>query len=210
MPLADWVEVKGKHVTTIYVTHEHGDHYLGAPILLARFPDARLVSSATVVEQIRPQFATPIVEKYWRPMFNGRVADGQVLPDVLADNVIDLEGHQITAHDVGQSDCEHSTFLHLEDASAVVVGDIAYNGVHMHLGYTDHAKRLAWIETIRSVATLGAQTVIAATAGPSRQRTHRNAWTRAFGISRTSTASTRTESRSPTSSRRCSHCTVTG
>jgi len=69
MPLADWVEVKGKHVTTIYVTHEHGDHYLGAPILLARFPDARLVSSATVVEQIRPQFATPIVEKYWRPMF---------------------------------------------------------------------------------------------------------------------------------------------
>lgn len=111
MPLADWVEVKGKHVTTIYVTHEHGDHYLGAPILLARFPDARLVSSATVVEQIRPQFATPIVEKYWRPMFNGRVADGQVLPDVLADNVIDLEGHQITAHDVGQSDCEHSTFL---------------------------------------------------------------------------------------------------
>ena len=66
--LADWVEAKGR-VTTIYVTHEHADHYLGAPVLLARFPGSRLVSTQTVVELIRPQLATAAVEEYWRPMF---------------------------------------------------------------------------------------------------------------------------------------------
>jgi glyoxylase-like metal-dependent hydrolase (beta-lactamase superfamily II) len=160
--LADWVEAKGKRVTTIYVTHEHGDHYLGAPVLLARFPGSRLVSTQTVVELIRLQFATPIVEQYWRPMFGGGVAEGQVLPEVLEDNVIDLEGHKIAAFDVGQSDCEHSTFLHVKEASAVVIGDIAYNGVHMHLGATDHAKRLEWVETIRGVAVLQPEVVVAA------------------------------------------------
>jgi glyoxylase-like metal-dependent hydrolase (beta-lactamase superfamily II) len=160
--LADWVEAKGKRVIAIYVTHSHGDHYLGAPTLLARFPGARLVATETVAGEITAQLASPEVKAYWAPMFDGRIALNQVAPEVLDGNVIVLEGHELRAVQAGQSDCEHSTYLHVPDASAVVTGDITYNGVHMHLGFTDHAKRLAWIETLRDVAALGATTVIAA------------------------------------------------
>ena len=41
--LADWVASKGKHLTTIYITHGHGDHWFGVGTLLERFPDARVV-----------------------------------------------------------------------------------------------------------------------------------------------------------------------
>src|SRR6266566_2556732 len=36
--LADWVAAKGKNLTTIYITHGHGDHWFGIGTLLERFP----------------------------------------------------------------------------------------------------------------------------------------------------------------------------
>src|SRR6201991_3017347 len=39
--LVEWVVDSGKNLTTIYVTHAHGDHFLGLKLLLDRFPDAR-------------------------------------------------------------------------------------------------------------------------------------------------------------------------
>ena len=36
--LLDWVTESGKNLTTIYITHAHGDHYLGLKVLLDRFP----------------------------------------------------------------------------------------------------------------------------------------------------------------------------
>ena len=38
--LADRVAATGKNLTTIYVTHGHGDHWFGLSVILARFPDA--------------------------------------------------------------------------------------------------------------------------------------------------------------------------
>jgi glyoxylase-like metal-dependent hydrolase (beta-lactamase superfamily II) len=39
--LADWVVDSGKNLTTIYVTHGHGDHFFGIGTLQDRFPQAR-------------------------------------------------------------------------------------------------------------------------------------------------------------------------
>lgn len=38
--LVDWVVKSGKNLTTIYITHGHGDHFFGIKMLLDRFPDA--------------------------------------------------------------------------------------------------------------------------------------------------------------------------
>ena len=42
--LAAWVVATGKNVTAIFVTHAHGDHFFGAPAVLERFPDAKVVA----------------------------------------------------------------------------------------------------------------------------------------------------------------------
>jgi glyoxylase-like metal-dependent hydrolase (beta-lactamase superfamily II) len=56
--LADWVAVSGKNLTTIYITHGHGDHWFGIGILLERFPNARPVATPNVVKVMR-QHASP-------------------------------------------------------------------------------------------------------------------------------------------------------
>ncbi len=39
--LADWVSLHDRRLTTIYITHGRGDHFLGLPVLLDRLPGAR-------------------------------------------------------------------------------------------------------------------------------------------------------------------------
>jgi glyoxylase-like metal-dependent hydrolase (beta-lactamase superfamily II) len=50
--LADWIELHDRRLTTTYITHGHGDHYSGLPVLLDRFPDARAVATPGTVEQM--------------------------------------------------------------------------------------------------------------------------------------------------------------
>src|SRR5713226_6522642 len=46
--LGEWVGARGKNLTTIYVTHGHGDHCFVIGALLERFPKARAVATPAV------------------------------------------------------------------------------------------------------------------------------------------------------------------
>ena len=58
--LGEWVAASGKNLTTIYVTHGHGDHCFGIGTLLNRFPKARAVATPEVVDPCggRPRQST--------------------------------------------------------------------------------------------------------------------------------------------------------
>ena len=50
--LSDMIAKTGKRLTTIYVTHGHADHWYGIGQLVRRFPSARAVTTAGVIEYI--------------------------------------------------------------------------------------------------------------------------------------------------------------
>src|SRR5262249_47970029 len=66
--LADWVGARGKNLTTIYITHGHGDHWFGIGTLLERFPNARAVATPNVVKLMR-KHASAEVLKIWKAGF---------------------------------------------------------------------------------------------------------------------------------------------
>src|SRR6476660_803598 len=45
MAVADWVSTTGKNLTTVYVTHGHGDHWFGLGAVRERFPGVRAVAT---------------------------------------------------------------------------------------------------------------------------------------------------------------------
>src|SRR5277367_1261054 len=57
--LADWVMASGKNLTTIYLTHGHGDHFFGIGLLKQRFPHARAVARPDIVEVMRHELDPP-------------------------------------------------------------------------------------------------------------------------------------------------------
>src|SRR5689334_3041963 len=71
--LADWVVEGGTNLVNIYITHAHGDHYLGLKVLLDRFPDTRAVATAPVVEAIREQIKPDFITSFWEPRFPGQL-----------------------------------------------------------------------------------------------------------------------------------------
>jgi glyoxylase-like metal-dependent hydrolase (beta-lactamase superfamily II) len=64
--LVEWVAASGKNLTTIYITHGHGDHFFGIGALLNRFPEARAVATPDVVESMRRQASPEFVSNFWK------------------------------------------------------------------------------------------------------------------------------------------------
>ncbi|MGE0218712.1 MBL fold metallo-hydrolase [Mycolicibacterium sp.] len=160
--LADWIEATGTVLTTIFITHAHLDHYLGAATLLDRFPDARVVATAPTVRHIDDEIRSGAERTRYSAMFVDEIASTVALPEVLHTDRLDLEGHDVIVVTAGQSDHADSSYLHLPGLGAVIVGDIAYNDVHCALMETDHDKRRAWIDTLRGVRALQPTTVVTA------------------------------------------------
>src|SRR5918995_5701092 len=90
--LADWVAASGKNLTTIYITHGHGDHWFGVGTLLERFPNARAVATPDVVKVMRQHASPEVLEKVWKVSFPGQIPERLLIAEELKGNVIDLEG----------------------------------------------------------------------------------------------------------------------
>src|SRR6202167_5344817 len=99
--LVEWVAASGKNLTTIYITHGHGDHFFGIGALLNRFPKARAVATPDVVESMRRQASPEIDSSFWKARYPGQIPEHLVLPEELRGNVIDLESRELIAVEVG-------------------------------------------------------------------------------------------------------------
>ncbi|HZN44444.1 MAG TPA: MBL fold metallo-hydrolase [Nitrospiraceae bacterium] len=159
--LVDWVAASGKNLTTIYVTHGHGDHFFGIGALLDRFPNARAVATPDVVKFMRLQASPQGLVSFWNPRFPGQISDHLVIAEELTDNVIDLEGHDLVVVPLGHTDTDNTTCLHVPSIGLVVAGDAAYNGVHQWLAESNPQTRRAWIAALDTIESLNPRAVIA-------------------------------------------------
>jgi glyoxylase-like metal-dependent hydrolase (beta-lactamase superfamily II) len=165
--LVDWVAATGKNLTTIYVTHGHADHFFGIGALQKRFPNAKAVAMPAVVDVMQRSVSPQNVD-LWNARYPGQIPERLVLADKLEGNVIDLEGHELVAVDLGHTDTDFTTCLHVPSAGLVVAGDAAYNDVHLFLLESDADQRREWIAALDAIEALGPRAVIAGHKNPQR------------------------------------------
>jgi glyoxylase-like metal-dependent hydrolase (beta-lactamase superfamily II) len=120
--LVEWVAASGKNLTTIYVTHGRGDLFFGLGALLNRFPKARAVATPGVVESMRRQASPEFVLNFWKARYPSQIPEHLVIAEELKGNVIQLEGRDLLVVEVGHTDTEHTTCLHVPSADLVVAG----------------------------------------------------------------------------------------
>ena len=160
--LVDWVAASGKNLTTIYTTHGHGDHWFGIGALLEHFPKTRAVAMPDVVRVMRQQSSPEFLERFWKAGFPGQIPDRLVIAEELKGNVIDLEGHNLVAVELGHTDTYHTTCLNVPSVGLVVAGDAAYNDVHLYLAESNTKSRQEWISALDKIESLNPRAVIAA------------------------------------------------
>src|ERR1700739_3197789 len=159
--LADWVASKDKDLITIYITHGHGDHWFGVGTLLERFPNAKAVATPDTIKVMRQNASPQALEGAWKVSFPGQVPDKLVIADELKGNALDLEGSELAAVELGHTDTENTTCLHVPSIGLVVAGDAAYNDVQLYLADSNAQKRQEWIAALAKIASLNPRAVVA-------------------------------------------------
>src|SRR5262249_54282574 len=143
--LLDWVVESGKNLTTIYVTHAHGDHFFGLKLLLDKFPNARAIATAPVVAAIQDQIKPENIQSVWEPRFPGQLPSQLVAPEVLEGDTFYLEGEELKVVELGHTDTSHSTALYVPSIRLVISGDSVYNNTHLYLAECDAESITEWI-----------------------------------------------------------------
>src|SRR5262245_26760637 len=149
--LGDWVAGKGRNVTDIFITHGHGDHWFAAGLLAERF-GARVVATDGSIGQMDVSVALrPLL---WDKAYSG-IPPSPITAVAVPDNRLTLEGHDLVMVEVGHSDTDDTSVLHIPDLELVVAGDVIYNGAHLYIGESVNVGGLdPWRQAIDKVEAL--------------------------------------------------------
>ena len=158
--VGDWIERSGKHLTAVYATHGHGDHWFGTALLLQRFPDAIPYATNGTIAMMHHQGTVGRAEM-WDVDFPDQIPPSPVTYRTIPNDGIDLEGQPLLAVEVGHTDTDDTTVLHVPSIGLVVAGDVAYNGVHQYLLESAHGGVDAWLVALDKVASLQPRAVVA-------------------------------------------------
>jgi glyoxylase-like metal-dependent hydrolase (beta-lactamase superfamily II) len=155
--LGDWVQGKGRNLTDIFITHGHGDHWFAAGLLAERF-GARVVASAGTIAQMHASVAArPLL---WDKLYTG-IPPSRVTAVAVPGNRLPLEGHDLVIVEVGHTDSDDTTVLHVPGLGLVVAGDAIYNGVHMYLAQSAVGGFGPWRDAIGKVEALQPRHIVA-------------------------------------------------
>ena len=166
--LADWVVSKRKNPTTIYITHGHGDHWFGLGTLLERFPKAKAVATPDAVKEMHGNASPEALDGVWKAAFPGQIPDKLVFAEEMRGNVIALEGQELVAVELGHTDTDSTTCLHVPSVGLVVAGDAVYNDVHLYLAQSNPELRREWIAALDKIESLKPRAVVASHKRPEK------------------------------------------
>jgi glyoxylase-like metal-dependent hydrolase (beta-lactamase superfamily II) len=156
----EWIEDSGKTLSHIYATHGHGDHWFGTDLLLQRFPAAIAYATEGTIAKMHEQ-ATVGRAQMWDVDFPGQIPPSPVVYQPIPADGIELEGQRLQAVEVGHTDTDDTTVLHVPSIGLVVAGDVAYNGVHQYLLESTGGGIESWLAALDTVAALRPRAVIA-------------------------------------------------
>lgn len=156
--VADILE-SGKILTTIYVTHDHPDHFFSLDVLAESFPDADIIAAPAVVEDIWRSI--PLKLKRWGPLLGSNGPKHPVAPRALEASFFELEGQRLEILGPMQGDHIHSTALYVPALKALICGDLVFNRIHLWFGESLAEQRRAWLGSIDRLTALNPVIVVA-------------------------------------------------
>ena len=75
----------------------------------------------------------PFRADFWDRVFPGQVPAGELEVTVVDGHGFELDGVALVPIEVGHTDTDATTMLHVPEMGLLVAGDVVYNGVHQYL-----------------------------------------------------------------------------
>lgn len=158
--VADWIKRSGKQVRYVFSTHGHGDHWFGTAELVKNFPDATVYATPGTIDVMHQQAGQGRAD-VWDRDFPGQIPPSPVLSIPVPEVGFELEGELLHAIDVGHTDTDKTSVLHVPSIGLVVAGDVVYNGVHQYVLEGGNGGLQEWLRALETIAALRPRAVVA-------------------------------------------------
>ncbi|EKO3830791.1 MBL fold metallo-hydrolase [Vibrio harveyi] len=153
--LVEQIKNSGKELSMIYISSGDPDYYFGLEPIVAAFPDVKVVASETVVKHI--ERTKDVKLAYWGPILEEGTPSKIVVPTVLNDTTLTLEGKRIEVKEINT----HDAYLWVPAEKTVFGGVSVYSGVHVWMADTQSKQeRAQWSQSLERMKALKPKTVI--------------------------------------------------
>jgi glyoxylase-like metal-dependent hydrolase (beta-lactamase superfamily II) len=152
------IQATKKPLSTIYITHEHADHFLGLEVFKDAYPTVRILANSHVVDRIDNVYQAKI-DKWMGILGSG--ATSHVVPIGKYDeDFIEFENSRIEIIKGIQGDTNENTMLWLPWQKTLIAGDVVFNDMHVYTAETDMSARARWLGSLRTIRELKPEIVI--------------------------------------------------
>jgi glyoxylase-like metal-dependent hydrolase (beta-lactamase superfamily II) len=168
-----------KTLKTIFITQADPDYYFGIEVLKQYFPDAKVVATAPTLKKIEATLATKL--QVWGPRMGANAPKNVPLPEVLAGNVITLEGQALEVRGLDDS-LPHRSYVWIPSIKTIAGGVNVFGGLHLWTADTQSVQERAdWGKKLGAMAALQPARVIPGhSAAGARQDISQITWSQAY------------------------------
>ncbi|MFQ0974804.1 MBL fold metallo-hydrolase [Vibrio campbellii] len=153
--LVEQIKKSGKELSMIYISSGDPDYYFGLEPIVAAFPDVKVAASEAVVKHIERTKDAKLA--YWGPILKEGAPLKIVVPTVLNDTTLTLEGKRIEVKEINT----HDAYLWVPSEETVFGGVSVYSGVHVWMADTQSKQeRTQWSQSLERMKALKPKTVI--------------------------------------------------
>ena len=152
--IADRIAETGTRLKAIVISHADHDHYMGAMEVLARVPKTPVYMAAATLADYNERSQRDLAAERQRP--NADAPETLATAQLLPAGGLTVDGHRLEVIDGLAGDVRKpaSAALWIPSLRAVLVADLAFQGIHPWLGDSDIASRAAWRGSLKRIADL--------------------------------------------------------
>jgi glyoxylase-like metal-dependent hydrolase (beta-lactamase superfamily II) len=159
------IQSSGRRLTTVYVTHAHPDHHFGLAVLVAAFPDVKVLAHPRVAAEMKSTWQAK--HDYWKTVYGADLTDVEVDATPYDAPALTLEGREVRLVGPAEGDLPDEVAVFVPSIATLITGDTAYDGTHVWLADTARPQWDAWIANLRALQALDPTVVVAGHRDPS-------------------------------------------
>jgi glyoxylase-like metal-dependent hydrolase (beta-lactamase superfamily II) len=147
-----------KPLSTIFITHEHADHFLGLEVFREAYPGVRIIANSAVTDRINIVYQEKVDK--WKKILGSGATSHVVVIEQFDGNFIKFESSTIEVLKDVQGDTDENTMLWIPGQRILISGDVLFNGMHVYTAETDSKARGKWLNSLNKIRELKPSVVI--------------------------------------------------
>ena len=152
------IEETKKPLSTIYITHEHADHFLGLEVFKEAYPGVRIMANSAVVDRINKVYQEKIDK--WKKILGSGATSHTVAISRFDGDSIEFDGAKIEVLKNMQGDTDENTMLWIPGQRILIAGDVLFNDMHVFTAETDSKAREKWLNSLQKIKELKPSVVV--------------------------------------------------